>query len=266
MDTSEKEFYSAFLIVLGITGLVLLYFIISVIRQHRRFKGLAKAKIYAEITTLERERKRISGDLHDEIGPLLSAVKLQINHLETEDPFQRGMIEKSSLYIDDVIKRMREISNDLLPSILVRRGLKVAIEDFLDKLRPGTSMVIESEINLSDRLPVDIEINLYRIIQEVVHNAVKHAKANRFRLELGLSNNLIRLATADNGVGFTEDIHSRKEAGLGLLNLQSRTEVMGGDFFCRTAHGQGTRYLFEIPLIEHKGAAERKSLAGAAQG
>jgi two-component system, NarL family, sensor kinase len=250
MDTTEKEIYSAFLIVLGIIGLVLLYFIISIIRQHRRYRGLAKAKIFAEITTLERERKRIAGDLHDEIGPLLSAVKLQINHLEAEDDQQKGMIEKSSLYIDDVIRRMREISNDLLPSILVRRGLKVAVEDFLEKLKPGTETIIETDINLTERLPIDIEINLYRMIHEIAHNALKHAKATRFRLEMGINEGKIRLATADNGVGFSENVHSSKEAGLGLLNLQSRTEVMGGEIFCESAPGKGTKYILEIPLTE----------------
>jgi signal transduction histidine kinase len=250
MDTSEKEFYSAFLIVLAISGLILLYFIISIIRQHRRFKNLAKAKIFAEITTLERERKRIAGDLHDEIGPLLSAVKLQINHLEADDDQQKGMIEKSSLYIDDVIRRMREISNDLLPSILVRRGLKVAIEDFLEKLKPGTDTNIETDISLTERLPIEIEINLYRMVHEIAHNALKHAKATRFRLEMGINEGKIRLATADNGVGFSENVHTSKESGLGLLNLQSRTEVMGGEIFCETAPGKGTKYILEIPLTE----------------
>lgn len=250
MDTSEKEFYSAFLIVLAITGLVLLYFIFSIIRQHRRYRALARAKIHAEISTLEKERKRISGDLHDEIGPLLSAVKLQINHLETDDELQKGMIGKSSQYIDDVIKRMREISNDLLPSILVRRGLKVALEDFLDKLRPGTETSMESEINLEGRLPLDLEINIYRIVHEVAHNTLKHAKAGRFRLELGMKNGILRLATADDGIGFTDDVYTRKETGLGLLNLQSRTEVLGGDLICKSSPGQGTQYLIEIPITE----------------
>ncbi|HSK13338.1 MAG TPA: histidine kinase, partial [Phnomibacter sp.] len=177
MDTTEKAFYSAFLIALSIVGLILFYFLVSIIRQQRRYRNLAKAKISAEITTLENERKRIASDLHDEVGPLLSAVKLQINHLEADDDHQRKLVERSSAYIDDVIKKMREISNDLLPNILVRRGLGVAVEDFLDKLRGGTSTKIEAEIDLPERLPMDVEVNLYRIVQEITHNTLKHAKA-----------------------------------------------------------------------------------------
>jgi signal transduction histidine kinase len=248
MDPSEKAIYSAFLIALGIVGVVLLFFLISVIRQQKRFRLLAKAKISAEITTLEKERKRIASDLHDEIGPLLSAVKLQINHLETDDSLQQKLVEKSSLYIDEVIKKMRDISNDLLPSILVRRGLAVAAEDFLQKVGTGTNTIIETDIKLEVRLPIETEVNLYRIIQEITHNTLKHAKAKKFRVEISQQGNMVRLATADNGIGFTEDVKMKKETGLGLLNLQSRTEVMGGDIFRESAPGQGTKYIFEIPV------------------
>ncbi len=248
MDTTEEAFYSAFVIVLSIVGAVLLFFLISIIRQQKRFRLLAKAKINAEITTLENERKRIASDLHDEIGPLLSAVKLQINHLETDDSDQLKLVQKSNLYIDDVIKKMREISNDLLPSILVRRGLAVAAEDFLKRLSTGTDTLIEMDIKLAERLPIETEVNLYRIIQEVTHNTLKHAKAKKFRVELSREGDLVRLATADNGVGFSDDVKMKKETGLGLLNLQSRAEVMGGEFFRESAPGQGTKYIFEIPV------------------
>lgn len=248
MDTSEKALYTAFVIVLSIIGAVLVFFLVSILRQQKRFRLLAKAKISAEITTLENERKRIASDLHDEIGPLLSAVKLQINHLESDDSDQQKLVQKSNLYMDDVIKKMREISNDLLPSILVRRGLGVATEEFLHKVSTATQTIIECEIKLEERLPIDTEVNLYRIIQEVTHNTLKHAKARKFRVELSREGDLVRLATADNGVGFSDDVKMKKETGLGLLNLQSRTEVMGGDCFRESAPGQGTKYLFEIPV------------------
>lgn len=249
MDAYEKEVYSAFLIALGITGILLLFFLVSIIRQQRRFRRLAKAKISAEIATLEKERKRIAGDLHDEVGPLLSAIKLQINHLHDADE-QDMVIQKSSRYIDEVIGKMREISNDLLPSILVRRGLGAAVEDFLEKLRSGTETVIECDIALKDRLPEEIEVNLYRVIQEITHNTLKHARAKRFRIELKIAENKLILATADDGIGYTEEVKNKKETGLGLLNLQSRTEVMGGELFVKTAPGRGTGYVIEIPYVQ----------------
>ncbi len=249
MDTSEKAIYSALLIALGIVGIILLYFIISIIRQQRRYREVSLAKINAEITTLENERKRIASDLHDEVGPLLSAVKLQINHLDiSAGGQQKELVEKSSLYIDDVIKKMREISNDLLPNILVRRGLPAAAEDFISKVTHSTPLQVTFENDLKERIGLEKEVNLYRIIQEVVHNTLKHAKASRLKIRISQQDGMIVVATADDGVGLPENIHQRKEAGLGLLNLQSRTDVMGGEFNCKSAPGKGTSYLFEIPL------------------
>jgi signal transduction histidine kinase len=249
MDTTEKAFYSALLIALGIVGVILLFFIISIIQQQRRYRAMALAKINAEITTLENERKRIASDLHDEVGPLLSAVKLHINHLDkSEGEQQKELIVKSSLYIDEVIKKMREISNDLLPNILIRKGFPAAAEDFLTKVTKGSGLKVTFESDLQERVALEKEVNLYRIVQEIVHNTMKHAKASEIQIKVSKSEGRVILATADNGVGLPGNVHQRKEAGLGLLNLQSRTDVMGGELSFKTAPGKGTSYLFEIPL------------------
>lgn len=248
MDASEKAFYSAFVIALAIVGIILLFFIISIIRQQRRYRTLANAKIKAEIATLESERKRIANDLHDEVGPLLSAIKLQINHLDGGDNSQLELVEKSNRYIDEVIKKMRDISNDLLPSILVRRGLAIAVEDFLNKLKLSTPIQMESAFFLEKRLPLEMEINLYRIIQEITHNAIKHSQATRLRIEVRKSDNLLTLSTADNGIGISREIAKSNHSGHGLLNLQSRADVLGGILYNKSERGSGTQYLLEIPL------------------
>ena len=139
MDTPEKEYYNSIIIVVIIVGIVLLYFIITAIRYQRRSLRLHKERIQAEIDTLENERKRIAADLHDELGPLLSAVKLQINNLETTDPGDMQVVEKSSQYIDTIITKLREISNDLMPNTLLRKGLKNAIVEFIDNSQEATN-------------------------------------------------------------------------------------------------------------------------------
>src|SRR6478609_1946704 len=113
MDTPEKEYYDSLIAVVIIVGIVISYFIISAIRYQRRSLRLHKERIRAEIDTLENERKRIAADLHDELGPLLSSVKLQINSRETTDPADLLVVEKTSRYIDSIITKLREISNDL---------------------------------------------------------------------------------------------------------------------------------------------------------
>ncbi len=248
MDSTEKAIYSALMISFAIIGFILLYFLISIVRQQKRYRLLSKAKINAEITTMENERRRIAADLHDDVGPLLSAIKLQINHVDATDEEQKILLVKSSRYIDEVIQKMREISNELLPNILVRRGIVIALEDFIRKLNESNGLKIVFESELSERLPEEVEINLYRIVQEIIHNSIKHSKANVLKIELYKSLHKIILATADNGIGFSENSEQRKESGLGLLNLQSRTDVMGGDLSFQSHKGKGVRYLIEIPI------------------
>jgi len=249
MDTQEKELFTSIVIAAAIIAAILAYFTISIIWQQKKYRKLAKAKVNAEITTLENERRRIASDLHDDVGPLLSAIKIQINHLEGHDDDEHKLIEKSSKYIDDIIQKMREISNDLLPNVLVRKGLAAAIEDFISKM-PVTNLTIDFKCPNEQRVLSEIEVNVYRLVQEIVHNTVKHAEASKLKLELIITETQLRLASVDNGKGFDYSEMIRKNGGLGLLNLQSRTEMMGGDFDFKSERGKGTSYLFEIPLKE----------------
>ena len=160
MDPREKELYNSILIVVAVIAAIMIYFIISIIRQQRRYRQVTQEKIKAEITTLENERRRIAADLHDEVGPLLSAVKLQINHIESADPTEQFLIQKSSNHIDDIIRKMREISNDLLPNVLVRKGLVAAIQDFLNKLKNASKIQIDFQHNDPVRFDTAKEVNM----------------------------------------------------------------------------------------------------------
>ncbi len=259
MHSEEKELLTAILTVSIVIGIILLYFIVSIIRQQKKFRQLSLEKIRAEISTLEKERKRIASDLHDEVGPLLSAVKIQINHLEPQDPEEKAMIDKSNRYIDDIISRMREISNNLLPNTLVRKGLRAAIAEFIGKMPAQSQPAIEFRCSIERRLDEVQEVNIYRLVQEIVHNSVKHSQAQRLVIDLQLQEERIRLATADDGVGFDYGEIAKRGGGLGLLNLQSRTEVMGGSFSFESGRGKGTKYLFEIPLAAHNTQNHDKS-------
>ncbi len=248
MDTAEKTYYNSFLIVLIVVSVVLLYFIITIIRYHRRSLRLSKERIQAEIDTLENERRRIASDLHDELGPLLSAVKLQINNLETTDPEDVVLIEKSSQHIDSIIKKLREISNDLMPNTLLRKGLKTAIEEFIDSNQQAYKLPVRFICDQQLQLDQNKEINLYRMVQEILHNTIKHAKATMLIIKISVQDNHLFLMTADNGTGFDYPAKIRDNLGLGLRNLQSRTEVMGGEMSCSSEPGKGTTYTIEIPL------------------
>jgi len=248
MDPKEQEFYQRLQIVVSVVGIILLYFIITIIRYQRRSLRLHKEKIQAEIDTLENERKRIASDLHDELGSLLSAVKLQINSLDIDDPLDQEVIRKSSVHIDSIIHKLREISNNLMPNTLVRKGLKKAIEEFTENSQQSYGLqvkfICEQELTLSQHK----EINIYRIIQEIFHNTIKHAKATVLIIKILIEDNRLLLMTADNGRGFDYFAKVKDNPGLGLRNLQSRAEVMGGELTCQSEPGKGTMYTFEIPV------------------
>src|SRR6476659_4079997 len=121
MDPRATTIFTAILITSIILGAVILFFFISIIRQQRRNNALYQSKILAAITTLENERKRTAADLHDELGPILSAVKFQISSFELSDEDDKINLEKANKNIDNIISRMRGIANDLMPNTLLRK-------------------------------------------------------------------------------------------------------------------------------------------------
>jgi len=248
MDTPEEKLYDALLIVVGVVGTILIYFIITIIRYQRRSLRLHKEKIQAEIDTLEKERTRIASDLHDELGPLLSAVKLQINSLDAANATDEETIQKSSTHIDSIISKLREISNNLMPNTLVRKGLQKAIVEFVDQAGQASGLQVKFICEQALSLNQQKEINIYRIIQEIVHNTIKHANATCLIIKMVIEENRLLLMTADNGKGFDYFLKIKDNPGLGLRNLQSRAEVMGAELSCLSEPGKGTMYTFEIPL------------------
>lgn len=248
MDTPEAKLYDALLIVVGVVGTILIYFIITIIRYQRRSLRLHKEKIQAEIDTLENERKRIASDLHDELGPLLSAVKLQINSLDASNEEDQEVINKSSLHIDSIITKLREISNNLMPNTLIRKGLQKAITEFSEHAQQASGLQVKFVCEQPLTLNQHKEINIYRIIQEILHNTIKHAGASILIIKMVIEENRLLLMTADNGKGFDYFSKLRDNPGLGLRNLQSRAEVMGAELTCQSEPGKGTMYTFEIPI------------------
>ena len=244
----EEKMLSLIFIISGIVLTIFILFIIySVLKQQRIITKWQQARIAAEINTLESERKRIAGDLHDELGPMLSAIKLQINHLEPTDEIENIVLEKSSAQIDTVIQRFREISYDLLPNTLVRKGFIKATEEYIEKLR----LLHDIKINfLAERFTLSAakEVNLYRIVQEIIQNTFKHSRASTLDITLQKKQKLIVLQTKDNGVGFNYKEKSIEANGVGLLSLQSRAQILGGHLNVITQIGKGVIFIIEIPI------------------
>lgn len=250
MNAKEASFYTAILIVCAVVGVIIFYFIVSIIRQQRRAVRLYKQSLLTEITTLEKERSRMASDLHDEVGPMLSAIKLRIASFDVDEEDEEEL-EKTNEQIDTVIKRMREISFDLMPTSLSIKGFAAALKEFIDYCSRSTPLKINfkfADIALTQAQA----INLYRIGQEIIHNTIKHAEASELLIELRQEKNKIILATRDNGKGFNYDEKSSEARGLGLQNLSRRAEIIGGEMFFESGKGKGTTYIFEIPIADNE--------------
>lgn len=248
MDEKEKSFYTAILIVCAVVGVIITYFIISIIRQQRRTVRLYKQSLLTEIATLEAERSRMAADLHDEIGPMLSSIKLRIGSLDVSRE-DEDEVEKTYVQIDNLIKRMREISFDLMPTSLTRKGFAAALSEFIEN--NSKNRVLKINFQYVDlRLTQSQSINLYRIVQEIIHNTIKHAEASELIIELRQEHGSIILATRDNGKGFSYDEKSNEAKGQGLQNLLRRAEMVNGKMFFESKKEKGTTYIFEIPIAK----------------
>jgi signal transduction histidine kinase len=243
----EAEMYKVVWTSAIIVALIIGFFIVSIMREHKKVLKWQQARIAAEINTLENERKRIADDLHDELGPLLSAIKLQINHLEPSDETETAVLEKSSEQIDSIIQRFREISYDLLPNTLVRQGLIKATEEFISKLKPVHPLNISFKYCDFTLIP-QREINLYRILQEIIHNTVKHSRAASLSVSIQKNNKTLLLRTKDDGIGFNYSEKKQIATGLGLLSIHSRVDLLGGQLLVTSQPGTGTIFEIEMPL------------------
>src|SRR6201747_720590 len=139
----ETKILNITLLVSLIITVIIIYFFVSIIRYHRRYMRLQREKIFAEITIRENERKRIATDLHDSLGPLLSAVKLNISSVDVVHESDRVILSKTGGYLDEIIGSMRRISHDLLPNTLERRGLLEAVREFINQVNTKQSVSIQ---------------------------------------------------------------------------------------------------------------------------
>ena len=207
------------------------------------------------LRTQEEERRRIARDLHDDVGTTLSALKMQVYALSmgTDGP------DELTPVLDDVIQRVRTISGQLLPATLEKFGLAPALRALaqqLDSLTPGLTIeFVESGSSASGPLASagrPTELILYRITQELLGNAIKHAHASLIQVELAADPAHLRLEARDNGRGFDYGQARLRPAsdqpgGLGLLSLESRVGSIHGQLTISSAPGQGTRAAVVVP-------------------
>lgn len=207
-----------------------------------------KAVIEAE----EKERVRIAADLHDGIGQLLSAAKMNLHAVEENftNETQKNILEKAISLVDESAKEIRSVSHNIMPNALIKSGLGFAVKDFIQKLDNKKLQVNVNATGLNAKLNTNIEIVVYRIIQECVNNVIKHSKANRLDISLINENDFLEIMIEDNGVGFDVQKALNKD-GIGLKNIKTRVEYLKGTLDIDSKENNGTMMAIHIPLKEN---------------
>ncbi|RLD65242.1 MAG: hypothetical protein DRI84_07210 [Bacteroidetes bacterium] len=197
----------------------------------------------------EKERSRIAGDLHDRLGSLLSTVKLHFSSLEQNiDQSEESIksFEYALSLLDSSVEEVRSVSRNLTKGVLTQFGLFAAVESMRDAINSARKVkmnIIRS--GTEARLKADVEINLFRIIQELVTNVIRHAKTDEIFVQFVGSNDRLNIIIEDHGIGF--DTKNTKSKGIGLSNLKDRVELIGGEFSIDSEIGEGTTIIIDIP-------------------
>ncbi len=196
----------------------------------------------------EEERKRIAKDLHDGIGVLLSTAKMQFTALKDKSPENSGLVDKAGKLLEQAAVDVRRISHNMMPSLLTKFGLDEAIEDLFEQLAdiPGLSAKVSISEN-AGRIVENQEIMLYRVIQELVNNTLKHAKAKNISLNFSYDDDILNVQYADDGVGF-EIGKDNKYLSLGMKGIESRISYLNGSINIESELGGGSHCYIQVPV------------------
>ncbi|MCU0430053.1 MAG: PAS domain S-box protein [Cytophagaceae bacterium] len=226
----------------------------GIIRNITKEKETEKLLLKTIVDTQEKERQRFAKDLHDSLGQQLSAITFYINTIRQQtnpDPAQiLQVLGKSNDGLNAVISELRNICFNLMPRTLENRGLYFAVVELCKKVE--FDKMLKFDLRIDEHLPSlekNLEITIYRIIQEFINNSLKHGKAQNILVE-GYYNKKGRILTfrlQDDGIGF--EIDKAKSGGMGLTNIKTRLQPYDGEFRYNSEVGVGTVYEFDIPFF-----------------
>lgn len=263
LEISNKNKY------MWILGLISLLFLSSAVFFYKNFKNKKKIAEQREINLQqklrekeqqeelkvtkaildgeERERERVAKDLHDGLGGMLAGVKINLSswsshHLEEN---QISSFHKILNQLDSSVSELRRVARNLMPESLLNFGLEVALKDLCEFYMRDDLCIEFQGINIKNNLPLNLQINIYRIVQELLANAVKHSAATNILVQCSQSENQFYITVEDNGKGIrSEDMNKTKS--LGLQNLKNRVNYLKGKIEIQTEEKEGTSINVEI--------------------
>ena len=221
--------------------------------QKQKITELEKDKqilaIDAMLKGQEEERSRIAKDLHDGLGGMLSGTKLSFINMKENlvlTPENAVQFDKSLSMLDNTIADLRKVAHNLMPEALVKFGLQEAVRDFCNSIQSSASLkVVYQPLGQNVKLSNTAEVFTYRIIQELVNNAVKHAEATQIIVQININNNKVSIAVEDDGKGYDVNALANSK-GAGMDNIKYRVQYFNGTIDTVTSAGNGTSVNVEL--------------------
>jgi two-component system, NarL family, sensor histidine kinase UhpB len=208
---------------------------------------------------LEDQAKRIAHELHDESGQLLASVHIALEEVARNmASHEKRAIEDIKRLLDQIESQLRRLSHELRPTILDDLGLTLAIQFLAQGASQRSHLPITVEGDTEGRLPPQVEIALYRVVQEALNNAAKHAKAKGVNVSIWRDTKTIHCSVADDGIGFEAKVDTPRNGkhGLGMIGMRERLAAVGGTIAIKSSPGRGTEILATVPMeSEHASAS-----------
>ena len=225
---------------------------------------LSKRLLSTVLRTEERSRSQFAKELHDGMGPLLSSAKMSLSAISTENmsDHQTEILQNTRFVIDEAIRSVREISNNMSPQVLMDFGLAQGIRNFISRIKSlHTIEEISFETNLyEDRFDNDVEVVLYRVVCELINNSLKHSHCSKIEVVLMLKGSTLELKYSDNGCGF--DPNSANLKGMGMSNITSRIDSLNGVFSITSSKGKGMKALVYISTKQEEPLSKQRRRNG----
>jgi|GEM_PF-1145363 len=207
-----------------------------------------KIRFRAIIDAEEKERSRIAQDLHDGLGQMLAASRMHVSALKTfVSDKEKEFAEKAIAILNDAYNEVRNISHNMMPNALMRLGLIPAIRELLGDINATKALTIDFSTNVESSLGKSMDITIYRIVQEVLNNMMKHAKADHIIMEINKTGDNLNISISDNGIGFDTNLINESK-GLGWKGIYSRVSMLDGTIKLNSILKEGTIIYINLKL------------------